>query len=49
MKRVIDGDIIELESGEKVRLIGIDCAEVNNEKRNLENAELVEQAGLGPV
>ena len=39
VERVIDGDTIELESGEKVRLIGIDCPEMKNKKRNKRNAK----------
>lgn len=32
VKRVISGDTLELESGEKVRLIGIDCPEMDTEE-----------------
>ena len=39
VKRVIDGDTIELVSGEKVRLIGIDCPEMKDGKRNRRNAD----------
>lgn len=34
--RVIDGDTIEIETGERVRYIGIDTPEVNNSQDNFE-------------
>ena len=43
--RVIDGDTIVLESGEKVRLIGIDCPELHDPKRNERNAK---KLGVAP-
>ena len=36
VKRVIDGDTIELESGQKVRYIGIDTPELHNPKNNIQ-------------
>ena len=51
VKRVIDGDTIELENGQKVRYIGIDAPELHHPKKSLQcfgreamliNQELVE-------
>ena len=36
VKRVVDGDTIELENGQKVRYIGIDTPETNDPKREVE-------------
>lgn len=35
VKRVIDGDTIQLENGEKVRYIGINTPEINDKRSNL--------------
>jgi len=39
VSRVIDGATLELSNGERVRLIGVDCPEFKDQKRNRRNAE----------
>jgi micrococcal nuclease len=38
VKRVIDGDTLELSDGRLIRLIGVDCPEFNENSANSENA-----------
>jgi micrococcal nuclease len=43
VKRVVDGDTLELESGERVRLIGIDTPEMHESKKLYKDAQRTQQ------
>lgn len=48
VKRVIDGDTIELETGERVRLIGIDTPEMHESPKLYRDAQRTKQ-GIGTI